>query len=302
MTASTQTPVAHSSSGNLRAIAAMVVSMLVFSLSDVMMKLVGSQLPVGQLLMLRGVVAAALILLLICWNGLLPRLGEMLRPKLVWRSLAEAICSILYFVALVQMTLGDIAAISQFAPLAVMAGAALLLNEPVGWRRWTAAAVGFFGVLLIVKPGTSAFQPASLIMLASMVFVAMRDLITRRLEPGASNLLVTFAAIIAVTAFGAGMLPFETWHVPRPSEWLMLIMSAVAVIAGFMLGLDAMRTGDIGTVQPFRYSFMLFAMLLGFVVFGDMPDHWSLAGVLLIVGSGLYSLHRERVRRAEARK
>ncbi len=290
-----------SASANPRAIAAMVTSMLVFSLSDVMMKLVGSQMPVGQLLCLRGSVAAALLLLLIWWNGLLPRLGETLRPKVVWRSLAEAICSILYFVALVQMSLGDIAAISQFAPLAVMAGAALLLNEPVGWRRWTAAAVGFMGVLLIVKPGTSAFQPASLIMLASMLFVAVRDLITRRLEPGASNLLVTFAAIMAVMAIGAVMLPFETWHVPRPSEWLMLAMSAVAVIVGFMLGLEAMRTGDIATVQPFRYSFMLFATLLGFLVFGDMPDNWSLAGVLLIVGSGLYSLHRERVRRAEAR-
>lgn len=280
---------------------AMVASMLVFSLSDVIMKLIGSQMPIGQLLLLRGLMASAAMFLLIWLAGLLPRAHQMLEPKIVWRSLAEAICSILYFVALMRMTLADVAAISQFAPLAVMAGAALLLAEPVGWRRWSAAAVGFLGVLFIVKPGTSAFQAASLIMLASMLFVAIRDLITRRLGSGTPTLLIAATAIVAVTAAGAAKVPFESWHQPRAIEWGMLALSATAVIAGFMLGIEAMRSGDISVVQPFRYSFMLFATLLGFAIFGDVPDRWSMAGVVLIVASGLYSLHRERIRRTRAR-
>lgn len=285
--------------GNRNAIAAMVASMFIFSLSDVMMKIVGASLPVGQLLLWRGLLASVLIGLLIWYSDLLASARVMLQPKVLWRSLAEAICSILYFIALNRMTLGDVAAISQFAPLAVMAGAALLLSEPVGWRRWSAAAVGFAGVLLIVKPGTSAFQSAALIMLASMLFVTIRDLITRRLDPGAPTMLVTAPAILAVAVCGAVMAPFEAWRTPSPLDWVLLAFAAIASIVGFMLGIMATRTGDIGTVQPFRYSFLLFAMLLGYVVFREVPDRWSVAGVLLIVASGLYSLHRERVRRAE---
>ncbi len=300
MIAQVKRELAHGASGNVRAIVAMVGSMLVFSLSDVLMKLAGSNLPVGQLLLLRGLMASALMLLLIWWSGLVSQAHQMLQPRIIFRSLAEAICSILYFIALVRMTLADIAAISQFAPLVVMAGAALFLGEPVGWRRWSAAAVGLFGVLLIVKPGTSAFQPASLIMLASMIFVAIRDLITRQLSNGAPTLLVTAAAIVAVTLCGAAMLPFETWHPPVAAEWAMLLLSSIAVIAGFILSIEAMRSGDIGVVSPFRYSFLLFATLLGFAVFGDVPDGWSTVGVCLIVVSGLYTLYRERVRRGEA--
>lgn len=302
MTASAQTDLAHSSSsGNLRAIVAMVVSMLVFSLSDVMMKLVGSAMPLGQLLFLRGLVATVLIVALAWWMGALGQWRAMLQPKVMWRSLAEAICSILYFVALMRMTLADVAAISQFGPLAVMAGAALFLGETVGWRRWGAAAVGFLGVLLIIKPGTSAFDPVSLFMVGSMLFVAIRDLITRRLAPGTPTVIISMSAIIAVVLTGAAMMPFETWHQTTPLEWTMLVLSSLAVISGFMFGIVAMRIGDLGVVQPFRYSFMLFATLLSFAVFDDLPDGASRGGILLIIASGLYTLHRERIRRAEAR-
>ena len=285
--------------GNLRSILAMVASMLIFSVSDVMMKLVGSQMPIGQLLLLRGAIATVLILAYARTTGALAFAHHMLSPKVVWRSLAEAICSVFYFIALMRMTLADVAAISQFTPLVVMAGAALLFGEAVGWRRWSAAVVGFGGVLLIVKPGTSAFEPVSLVMLGSMAFVAARDLVTRRLQPGIPTVLVTASAIIAVTLTGAAMTPFESWHRPTVSEWLMLAISGIAVMTGFMLGIEAMRSGDIGVVAPFRYSFMVFATLLSFAVFGDVPGGLDWIGIALILASGLYMLHRQRVRRAE---
>jgi drug/metabolite transporter (DMT)-like permease len=285
---------------NVRAIIAMVASMFVFSVSDVAMKLVGSQMPVGQMLLVRGLISSVLLLLLAWATGAMGHVHRMLEPKVVWRSLAEALCSVLYFLALMRMTLADVAAINQFAPLLVMVGAAVLFAEPVGWRRWSAAGVGFLGVLLIVKPGTSAFQPASLLMLASAFLVAVRDLVTRRIQPGIPTVLVTAAAVIAVTLTGGLMTPFETWHTPSRLEWLMLSGSGVAVIAGFMFAIEAMRVGDIAVVTPFRYTFMVFATLLSFVVFGDVPDGLEWIGIALIVASGLYTLHRQRVRRAAA--
>lgn len=287
--------------GNLRAIAAMVASMLVFALSDVVMKIVGGKLPLGELLLLRGAIATVMIGAYAWWSGALSQLPLAWSPKVLWRTLAEVICSILYFIALLRMALGDVAAISQFAPLAVMAGAALFLGEPVGWRRWTAALVGLFGVMLIVKPGTSAFQPMALVMLASMLFVAIRDLITRRLAPGVPNVLVTGAAVVGVMLAGAAMAPFEAWVTPTPLDWLMLVASGFAVTTGFMLGILAMRTGDIGVVSPFRYSFLVFGVALGALVFDERPDRWSINGIVLILAAGLYSIHRERVRRREAR-
>lgn len=284
---------------NLRAVAAMVAAMLVFSVSDVLLKIVGSRIPVGEVLVVRGGAASVLILALAWGKGDFARLHLGLTPMVLWRSLAEAICSVLYFVALFRMALADAAAISQCAPLAVMAGAALLFGERVGWRRWSAAAVGFLGVLLIVKPGTSAFQPAALIMLGSMLFVAVRDLITRRLPGHVPTVLVAAAAMLAVTLTGALMAPFETWVRPDMTELAMLLASSLAVIAGFILAIEAMRGGDIGVVSPFRYSFMLFAALASYLVFGELPDAWSTLGIAMILGSGLYAIHRERIRRRE---
>jgi drug/metabolite transporter (DMT)-like permease len=288
-------------SGNMRAIVAMVASMLIFALSDVVMKIVGNRLPLGELLLLRGVIATGMIAAVAWWTGALAQLPLAWSPKVLWRTLAEVICSILYFIALLRMALADVAAISQFAPLAVMAGAALFLGEAVGWRRWTAAMVGFLGVMLIVKPGTSAFQPMALVMMASMLFVAIRDLITRRLSQTVPNVLVTGAAVVGVMLAGAAMAPFQVWVWPTPLEWLLLTASGLAVMTGFMLGIVAMRTGDIGLVSPFRYSFLVFGVALGFVVFNEVPDRWSINGILLILAAGLYSIHRERVRRREAR-
>lgn len=283
---------------NMRAVLAMVAAMLIFSISDVMMKIVGARMPIGELLLLRGVMASALIVplaLALCGPD---QFRAVATPRVLWRSLAEAVCSVLYFIALITMPLADAAAVAQFAPLAVMAGAALFLGEPVGWRRWTAAGVGFVGVLLIIKPATSAFQPAALIMMGSNLFVAMRDLITRGLPPTTPTVLVAAMAMLAVTLAGLLMLPFGTWHAPSPAEWAMLFASSLAVIAGFLLTILAMRSGDIGLVSPFRYSFMVFATLASLIFFGEAPDLWSRGGIALILLAGLYSIYRERKRRA----
>lgn len=288
-------------SANVRAIAAMTASMLFFAIGDALMKVAGSTLPVGEMIFVRGLFATLLILAIARFTGVLGRWRELATPLVLWRTFAEIVSTVLFFLALVSLSLADAAAIGQFCPIAIMAGAAIFLGEPVGWRRWTAAAVGLVGVLLVVKPGTSAFQLPAIVMLVSMLFVAARDLITRRLPAETPTVLITASAIVGVTVTGLLMAPFEArWHWPSPSEVALLAFCAATVMAGFLTVIAAMRIGDIGVVSPFRYAYMLFAAALSLAVFGEVPDAWSLAGILLIVGAGLYTFHRERKLRRDA--
>jgi drug/metabolite transporter (DMT)-like permease len=193
------------------------------------------------------------------------------------------------------MPFADAAAIGQFTPLAVMAGAALFLGEPVGWRRWTAAGVGVLGVLMIIKPGTSAFQPAALIMLASMIAVAARDLITRRMGQGIPTILLAATSALAVFVPSPLLIPLEEpWGSLTAAQLGALAFSAATVLVGYVFIIDAMRHGDTGVVSPFRYAYMLFAMLASLVIFHERPDAVSWFGIALIVGAGLYMVHREQ--------
>jgi drug/metabolite transporter (DMT)-like permease len=177
----------------------------------------------------------------------------------------------------------------------VMAGAALFLNEPVGWRRWSAASVGLVGVLMIIKPGTSAFQPGSLLIVLSMVCVAARDLITRRLPARVPTVLIAVVAAVTITLVGAVMILFEGWTPPHAGEIGALAVCGASVLAGYIFIIVASRTGDTALVAPFRYTYIAFAMLSSLLVFRETPDALSWLGIGLIVGSGLYMLHRERV-------
>jgi drug/metabolite transporter (DMT)-like permease len=286
---------------NLKAIAAMTAAMLFFTAGDAMMKLAGQTMPIGEMLLVRGLVASGLVLVLAWHTGVLGRWREVTTALVLWRTLAEIASTVLFFLALMSMTLADAAAIGQFCPIAIMAGAALFLGEKVGWRRWTAAGVGLLGVMLVIKPGTSAFQLPALLMLVCMLIVAARDLVTRRLPAGTPTVLVTASAIVGVTVSGALMAPLEArWHWLSPGELALLTACAITVIVGFLCVIWAMRRGDIGVVSPFRYSYVVFATAIGFAVLGEVPDAWTIAGIALIVGAGLYTFHRERVRRREA--
>jgi drug/metabolite transporter (DMT)-like permease len=280
---------------NVRGILAMTASMFMFNVGDTLFKVMGLSLPVGQMLFVRGIFASLLVLAAAYALGALPAWRHVLTAPMALRTLCEMACSVLFFVALMRMNFSDAAAIGQFTPLAVMAGAAIFLHETVGWRRWTAAGVGLIGVLLIIKPGTSAFQPMALLMLLSMAFVATRDLITRRLPKAVPTVLITLTSAVGGLVVGAMMQPFETWGPVSVGEVGFLAICAVTVLLGYMLVIIGMRFGETGVVSPFRYAYMLFALLSSLVVFRERPDAWSWLGILLVIGSGLYMVHRERV-------
>jgi drug/metabolite transporter (DMT)-like permease len=284
-------------SDNLRGILAMTVSMFFFNIGDTLFKVLGDALPIGEMLLVRGIFGTAMVTAYAWWTGALTHVRRVLTPLMAVRTVCETACSVLFFIGLVRMSFSDVAAIGQFTPLMVMAGAAIFFGEPVGWRRWTAAAVGFLGVLLIIKPGTSAFQPMALVVLVSMMFVAARDLITRKLPADVPTVLITLSSAVGGMVIGPLLLPFETWRPMSVLEIGTMFVCALTVCLGYAAVILGMRFGDTAVVSPFRYAYMLFALLSSLLVFNERPDLMSWMGIVLVVGSGLYMVHREQVKR-----
>ncbi len=278
----------------MKGIVAMLASGLGFVINDAIIKLVTAELPNGQIMFLRGVVATALMGL-VCsilrgWRS--PRV--LLRPAMVVRLVAAG-CSTMFVVAsLRHLPLATINAILQVSPLLMTAGAAILLRAHVGWRRWAAACVGFVGALAIIKPGSASFVPEIWLALACLVASSTRDLTTRFVDRNVPSILVTFAASAMIMLVGLGLAPFETWQMPTPRALTLIMVAACCLFVAYYFGVVAMRIGEIPVVAPFRYVTILTALLLGFLWWGHVPDGLSLVGIALIVSAGIYTIYRER--------
>lgn len=283
--------------GNLTGIAAMVGSMALFVVNDTCVKLIGEKLPLGELILLRNSAASFYILIFAGFFGGLTLPRHPPKRLLGWRIFGEITSTLLFLAAIVAMPIADATAIAQFTPLAVTAGAAIFLKETVGWRSWLAALVGFSGVLLIARPGTSAFNPASLLLLGAVVLVVMRDLITRLISNEVPTLMLTFMSAAAVAPAGLLLLPFEQWTWPGAREMALLLLCAACLTLAYALIIIAVRAGEVGVVSPFRYVIILFALLSGWLVWGQVPDAVQMLGIAVIVLAGLYTVHRERLRR-----
>lgn len=282
-------------SSNLRAALFMVVAMASFVTNDTLTKVVMETMSLSQTLLVRGVFASALILLVAWHRGALAKPAQVLHPTVALRTASEMAATVTFLGALAHMPLGNIAAMLQALPLVITVGAALFFGEKVGWRRWLAVVIGFVGVLIIVQPGLDGFNLFSLLALASVMFAGLRDLSTRRIPGDVPTLLVSAMTAVTITFLGGIMvLAFGGWApVPGPSLG-MLGISAVLLVVGYQFIIKAMREGDISFVAPFRYTALLWALILGFVAFGEVPDVFMIAGATCIVLSGLYTLYRER--------
>jgi drug/metabolite transporter (DMT)-like permease len=197
----------------------------------------------------------------------------------------------------VNLPLAYATAILQVLPLAITLGAALTFGEPVGRRRWLAIAAGFTGALIIVRPSGEGFNQFALFALASVILCTVRDLATKKIPASIPSLFVTLLTTVSVTFAGAAIVvPLGGWTPPSGRALALLAFTAVLLLIGYQCIIMALRTGDISAVAPFRYSALLWAMLLGYLVFGDRPDAMMVTGAAIIVLSGLYVLYRERVR------
>ncbi|PRY26700.1 drug/metabolite transporter (DMT)-like permease [Aliiruegeria haliotis] len=288
---------------NLRGALLMIGSMAGFALADMLIKQVSTRLPVGQILLMVGAGSSLLFGALVLYNrqSLVPR--EILHPAVIIRNLGDVVGPLCFITALTMIPLSVATTILQSVPLLVTCGAALILGESVGWRRWAAIGVGMAGVLCIVRPGYESFQPATLLAVIAAVALAARDVVTPLVPPRLSALQLSLWGILMMIPTGAALLATGTPPIPVAPE---LGLSLVGIIllggAAYMMITQAVRIAQLSAVAPFRYSRLIFAMALGMLVFGERPDAMTFLGAGMIVGAGLYTLARERALFTEARQ
>ena len=264
--------------------------------NDAVLKWLTDDYPVGEIMTLRGIFAF-LPIGFIAW-----RAGgwRALRVRHLHAQTARA----LFFVAsafiwvfgLIHLPLADAMAATFTGPIMITALAPLLLGEIIGWRRWTAVVIGFCGVLLMIKPTGEGLRLAILLPIVSVMGGVARDIITRRIAASESSVATLAFTTAAATLIGLVTLPFG-WTMPNAWDWLLLAVSGILMGAAHFFYIEALRLAEAATVMPFKYFNMVWAVGLGFVIWGDVPDEWVIAGTLLVVVSGLYIMRREAVRR-----
>ncbi|WP_170413995.1 DMT family transporter [Ruegeria atlantica] len=281
---------------NVNGILLIIGSMAAFSLEDMFIKHLSITVPTGQIMIALGLVCGLVFVAMslatrkrildpVAWQGLpLARAGT------------EAVGALTFVTALSLVELSTVAAVFQAMPLAVTMGAALFLGEQVGWRRWSAIGIGFIGVLMIIRPGLDGFQPESLFVVATVIAIAARDLITRKLDVRVASSVVAMQAYIAVALAGAALMVFSAQSVvPLQTGQIGPYLGAIAFgVLGYYGIVTAMRIGEASALTPFRYTRLVFSIAAGMLMFGERPDLMTIAGASLIIGSGMYTFIRER--------
>lgn len=283
---------------NLRGIVLMIASMAGFAAEDMFIKWAASDLPAGQILLLIGLAGGAVFALFARMQGQRTLTPAALHPAVLGRNAGEMIGTYGFVTALTLAPLSTVSAVAQAMPLAVTMGAALFLGERVGWRRWTAITVGFFGVLLIIRPGFDGFDPNALWAVLAVFGLGARDLFTRKMPASITTMQLSVWGFLAVALLGAGMLLTSGGGKLPTGAQTGYIGGALAFgIAAYWALTAANRLGEMSVITPFRYSRLVFGVTLGVVVFSERPDMLTLLGGLIIIGSGLYTFARERARK-----
>jgi drug/metabolite transporter (DMT)-like permease len=275
----------------------MTVSMAGFTINDAVTKAVVDEMNIGQLVLVRGLFAAMLMGLFAWQQGALRSLRDLAHPVIAFRTFCEAAATLCFITALSRLPLATVSAILQALPLVVTMGAALFFSEPVGWRRWAAIFVGLIGVLVILRPGFEGFNAFTLLVLGAVAFSAARDLVTRLVPQRIPSAAVSLATAITVSIMGAALvMPLGGWTPMTTNSVGLLFLAAILLLFGYQFIIMAMRAGEISAIAPFRYTALLWAIGLGIVMFGEFPDLVTVAGAVIVVGSGLYTIYREQVR------
>lgn len=272
----------------------MSVAMLCFVLNDTVAKTLSDQINVGQFIALRGMFASTVIALLVVMLGHVRDIPKALSAQVLVRTLFDVVSTFLFIIALFHLPLPNVSAVLQAVPLVVTVMAAAFLGEAVGWKRLSAILVGFAGVLLIVKPGSDGFNNYIWLALACVFTVAIRDLATRKLNLTVPSIIVAFTNSVCVMLGGLAWAAFEGFHPVTAEQTGWIALGSVFLVGGYLFTVMSLRGTEVAYTAPFRYTLIVYALILGYVVFGDVPDSWSMLGIVLIVGSGLFTLYREQ--------
>jgi drug/metabolite transporter (DMT)-like permease len=281
---------------NLKGSLFMILAMAGFACEDLFIKMLSENLPISEIIIILGFSGSIIFLII----GLLTKAPifhkDMLNTPIIVRTLCELFGALFFVLAIALTPLSSASAIIQVMPLLVTIGAAIFFKEKVGWRRWTAVFVGFLGVLLILRPGFGNFMPASIFALLGATFLAGRDLATRAIEVKLPSVTISLYAFLAFGVSGIMLIPFSSeMLLPSSNEILYFAgASAFGVIAYYSIVIAA-RTGEMSVISPFRYSRLVFAMLLSIIVLSERPDMMTLLGASIIVASGVYTFVRENL-------
>jgi drug/metabolite transporter (DMT)-like permease len=288
---------------NLRGILAITACNFLFLINDTQMKLVSSELPLGEIIFIRGILATLFLAPFVALTGAHVHLSLLVDRAFVVRTAAEILAAYFFLVALFHIPIANANTILQVVPLAITAAAAVFFREPVGWRRWTAILIGFAGVLIVIRPGFAGFNAFSLLTLTSVLFITLRDMTTRIMPRGLPALLVAQVTAISVCCTGPiwSLISGEQWVMPSPRALALIAGAAAFLIGGYLTAVVFMRHGDIAVVAPFRYTVIVWAIIVGYLVWGEAPDGVTLLGTAIIIATGVYTFHRESRMAARAR-
>ena len=281
----------------------MSINMLAFVVNDAFMKFLFIDISIYQAIFLRGVITIPMLALMAVYRNQITFSVNRSDWKYIWLRVAGEVGAAVFFLsALAQIPLANVTAILQAVPLTVTMAAALFLRETVGWRRWFAIIIGFLGVTIIVRPGVDGFSVYSLYAIAAVFCVTLRDIATRKLSKDVPTSLVAMITGVAITLYGAIMLPSVVWIPLTATHWFLLILAAIAIVFGYLFSVLAMRTGETSFIAPFRYTAMIWAIGLGIILFNDWPDNLTLLGTTIVIATGIYSFHREKLRQGKDQK
>ena len=283
----------------------MLIAMAGFTMEDLFMKKLSVNLSTGQILITLGF-GSSLVFALLAKSK-----GYKLTAKIFWskgmiiRQFAEGIAAVAFITSLTLIPLSTVAAVFQATPLVITMGAALFLGEAVGWRRWLAIIVGLIGVLIIIRPGLNSFDPNVVYILIAVLFVTVRDLITRKLPMNVPSTIVSFQAFASLIIAG-GILIFlnDQKIVGLDKNQIYFVLGGIIFgVIGYYCIVASTRIGEAGVVTPFRYSRLLFAIIIGFLFFNERPDFLTLLGASIVIMTGIYTVLRERylARRSRAK-
>ncbi|MCF2872832.1 DMT family transporter [Octadecabacter sp. G9-8] len=280
---------------NLRGAAFMTFSMLAFAIEDVLIKTLGARIPPGEIIAVIGAGAALSFAVWFIAKGQPVFVPAHKSPQVWRRGFFEVMGTMLFITALMRLDVTMLSAIIQATPLVVALGGVIFLGQTVGWRRWAAILVGFVGVLLIIRPGVEGFSVAVLIGVGGMLGLAGRDLSTRAITVPISGAHLSLHAFLLLVPAGLVLCWFngESLIVPNARDSAVLVGCVIVALLAYLSIVAATRAGDAAFISMFRYTRMVFALILGMTVLGERPDAMTLIGVTIVIGAGVFTLLRE---------
>jgi drug/metabolite transporter (DMT)-like permease len=298
-----ESPHAARSRAPLAGIACMVGGSALLTLNDGTVKWLSADYPIGEIMTLRGLFVFLPIAFFTWRGGGLRALDIRNLGAQGARAGLTMLSTLFYLTALAVMPIADTIALTFTGPLFLTMLVSPLLGEPVGWRRWTAVVVGFMGIVVMVRPGSGTLQVVALLPVGAALMGAVRDIITRRITSDiataeSSVAILCFTTLVVILA-GLLTLPFG-WRMPTIGDVGLLACSGFLIGAAHYLLIEAFRHAEAGLIAPFKYTSIIWAVIFGFVVWGDIPDRWMVSGAVLVIGSGLYIFHREAVSHTRA--